>query len=111
MDENFYPVKARLLQGMRLSKEQVAIVDIGGNVGYDLQELKQKHPDLPGRFVLQDRPEVIENVIDTGEGIEPYSHDFFMEQPVKGVSVFSQTWTFILIVFRSSSVFHAFYPS
>ncbi|KAL8832822.1 MAG: hypothetical protein Q9191_000006 [Dirinaria sp. TL-2023a] len=88
MDENFYPVKARLLQGMKTGKDEVAIVDIGGNVGYGLHELKTKHPDLPGRFVLQDRPDVIEKVIDTGDSIESYAYDFFTKQPVKGARAY-----------------------
>ncbi|KAL9633076.1 MAG: hypothetical protein Q9164_004918, partial [Protoblastenia rupestris] len=90
MDEGFYPVNDRLVQGMKPGKEEVAIVDVGGNVGYDLQELIRKYPNLPGRLVLQDRPDVIAKVVDTGEGIEATSYDFFTEQPVKGMSLFPQ---------------------
>ena len=96
MDEGFYPVNDRLVHGMKPGKEEVAIVDVGGNVGYDLQELKRKYPDLPGRFVLQDRPDVIKKVVDTGDGIESTSYDFFTEQPIKGMSIALQApWVFL----------------
>lgn len=85
MDDGFYPVNDRLVQGIKSGEAEVAVVDIGGNVGYDLQELKRKHPNLPGRLVLQDRPDVIAKVVDTGEGIEPNAYDFFTEQPIKGM--------------------------
>lgn len=89
MDEGFYPVQERLMQGIKSGKGEVAVVDIGGNVGYDLQELKSKHPNLPGRLVLQDRPDIIAKAAATGEGFEAMSYDFFTEQPIKGTSKMS----------------------
>ncbi len=112
MDEGFYPVNERLVQGIKSGKEEVAVVDLGGNVGYDLQELRSKHPDLPGRLVLQDRPDIIAKVADIDEGFEAMSYDFFTEQPIKGMSEFSPSRPFysLLIDLRSTSVFSAFYP-
>lgn len=56
-------------------------MDAGG--GMDLLELKEKHPELPGKLILQDRPEVISTVT-SGEGVfESMPHDFFTPQPVK----------------------------
>ena len=108
MDDGFYPVRARLVQGMRQGKQEVAIVDVGGNMGYDLQELKQKHPDIPGRLVLQDRPEVIENAMGQEEGIESYAYDFFTEQPIKGMIASRQALPLhVLTIHRSSSVLYA----
>ena len=87
MDEGFYPFKDQLMQGVRSGQGEVSIVDVGGNVGYDLRELKRKVPSFPGRLVLQDRPATIESVVDVGDGIEAMSHDFFTAQPVKGNTI------------------------
>ena len=84
MDPGFYPVKERLLGGMTANKGEIAIVDVGGGMGHDLVELKKKHPELVGRFILQDLPQVIEQVPQPLEGIEATVHDFYTEQPVKG---------------------------
>ncbi|KAL8698176.1 MAG: hypothetical protein Q9201_006716 [Fulgogasparrea decipioides] len=88
MDEGFYPVNERLVHGMRSGKEEIAIVHIGGNVGYELLELRRKYPNLPGRLVLQDRPDVIAQVTDASGSIEATSHDYFREQPVKGARAY-----------------------
>jgi len=85
MDEGFYPVNERLVPGIKAGKEEVVLVDVGGNVGYDLKESKSKHPNLPGRLVLQDRPDIIAKVADTDEGFEAMPYDFFTEQPIKGI--------------------------
>ena len=112
-DEGFYPINDRIAKGMKAGEGEVAMVDIGGNVGYDLQELKTSHPSLPGRFVLQDRPEVISTIPNAIEGVEPTSYDFFTEQPIKGTSDNSPQkvapfWIFNACqIFRRSSVLHA----
>lgn len=84
MDEGFFPVHERLIRGMRCGKDEVAIVDVGGNMGHDLQELKRKQPDLRGRFVLQDQPHVLNQIHEPLKDIELMCHDFFTEQPIKG---------------------------
>ena len=84
MDDGFYPVHHRLVKGIKTGAKEVAIVDIGGNLGHDLEELKSKRPNLPGRFVLQDKADVTAKFTDSGKGIEAMSHDFFTEQPIKG---------------------------
>ena len=85
MDPGFYPVEERIVEGMIVSEGGVAIVDVGGGMGHDLVELKEKHPELPGRFILQDLPQVIEQIPQPlEEGIEATVHDFYTEQPVKG---------------------------
>ena len=85
MDPGFYPVKDRLLKGMAIDEHPVAIVDVGGGMGHDLVELKKKQPKLPGRFILQDLPQVIEQIVQPLEGIEITSHDFYTKQPVIGM--------------------------
>ncbi|KAL8818105.1 MAG: hypothetical protein Q9191_008014, partial [Dirinaria sp. TL-2023a] len=54
MDPGFFPVE-RLDQN--LGPEEVLLVDIGGGLGHDLEELRAKHPHLQGRLILQERPE------------------------------------------------------
>ncbi|KAK6223418.1 hypothetical protein LQW54_000536 [Pestalotiopsis sp. IQ-011] len=51
-------------------RSKVLLVDVGGGIGHDLQELKSKHPDLPGKLVLQDQPQVIATVPDAGGPIK-----------------------------------------
>ncbi|KAI0852445.1 putative O-methyltransferase [Daldinia vernicosa] len=74
----------RLVQGFDADTggNDVLLVDVGGGLGHDLLELKEKHPSLPGKLILQDRPEVISAV--SSEGVfEATAHDFFAPQPVK----------------------------
>jgi len=84
MDPGFFPVKERVEQGMTRNGNDVAIVDVGGGMGHDLVELRNKQPGIPGRFILQDLPQVIEQISQPLEGIEAMVHDFYTEQPVKG---------------------------
>lgn len=82
-DEGFYPVTERIGQGV--NSQTPLLVDVGGGLGHDLLELRNKHPELSGRLVLQDQPEVIKQVGNGEKGIELAVHDFFTAQPVKGM--------------------------
>jgi hypothetical protein len=73
----FYPVEEKLQQG---AKAGPLLVDIGGGLGHDLVNLKQKIPALAGTLVLEDLPAVTAEV-DLPEGIEVVGHDFFKPQP------------------------------
>ncbi|CAG9998520.1 unnamed protein product [Clonostachys byssicola] len=89
LDPGFYPIQQRLANGFEPTISDVVLVDVGGGLGHDMRELKEKHPSLPGRLVLQDRPEVISSLASTGETVfEPTSHDFFTEQPVKNARAY-----------------------
>ncbi|KAI1380465.1 putative O-methyltransferase [Hypoxylon crocopeplum] len=93
VDPGFYPVLERLTQGFDANAdsndgEGVLIVDVGGGMGHDLQELKEKHPSLPGKLILQDRSEVISTVSGTSSVFEVVAHDFFTPQPVKGARAY-----------------------
>ncbi|KAL4898884.1 hypothetical protein BDW74DRAFT_164359 [Aspergillus multicolor] len=91
MDEGFYPVPS-LTDGLNLRPEDILLVDVGGNVGHDLTEFRRKWPNIPGRLILQDLPEVIAQAKwqneATQRAIEPMGHDFFTEQPVKGARAY-----------------------
>ena len=64
--------------------EDVLVVDIGGNIGHDMESFRHKHPDAPGRLVLQDTPEAIGQIKSLDPSIERVPHDFFKPQPVQG---------------------------
>lgn len=85
MDPGFYPTEQL---GLAVKADDVLLVDVGGGLGHDLEELKAKHPQLPGRLVLQDRPEVVRQVQHVSKGIELMEHDFFTEQPIKGAKAY-----------------------
>lgn len=86
MDPDFYPVAERLVTEADTSPDAVFLVDVGGSTGHDIAEFNDKHPDVPGRLMLQDLPSVIETVKELHPKIEPVGHDFFAEQPIKGQS-------------------------
>ncbi|KAI2610039.1 putative O-methyltransferase [Hypoxylon fragiforme] len=86
VDPGFYPVSERLVDGFDGSS--VLLVDVGGGLGHDLQELRGKHPSLPGKLILQDRAEVISTVSGQSALFEAAAHDFFTPQPVKGARAY-----------------------
>ncbi|RAH47963.1 S-adenosyl-L-methionine-dependent methyltransferase [Aspergillus brunneoviolaceus CBS 621.78] len=63
------------------------LVDVGGNVGHDMNKFLGKNPGLAGRLVLQDRPEVVRQAICPAE-VRAMAHDFFTPQPVKGARAY-----------------------
>lgn len=65
------------------SPSDAVYINIGGNVGAQNAEFKAKYPTVPGRVILQDRPENIEKAIQT-PGVENIAYDFFTPQPIKG---------------------------
>lgn len=87
MDVDFYPVQEQLVKDASQAENSVFLVDVGGGKGHDLQELHHKQPELPGKLILQDLPDVIKEAqaIGLDSKIEPMGHDFFAEQPVIGL--------------------------
>ena len=65
------------------SNEGAILVDIGGNVGRDLDRFRAAHPEVSARLVLQDRPEVVADAI-CPPPVKIMPYDFFKPQPVKG---------------------------
>ena len=90
MDDDYYPVQERLADGARSDKDAVLLVDVGGSHGHDLEQFHAKHPHIPGRLVLQDTPEVVDQV-KASNVFETTAHDFFTPQPVKGKPDLFQT--------------------
>lgn len=56
-------------------RSEVLIVDVGGGRGDALHDLRTARPDLEGRMIVQDLPEVIAGMKDT-PGVEAMGHDF-----------------------------------
>ena len=84
--ENYYPVQSRLIEGAKADGE-FFLVDIGAGSGHDLQQLYDAFgAQIPGKLVLQDRPEIVKLAKVVPE-IVGRGHDFLTEQPVKGKSV------------------------
>jgi hypothetical protein len=84
--EDYYPVKERLIAGAE--KDRPFLVDIGGGSGHDIEGLRQAFEgQLPGKLVLQDRPEIVD-IAKVGPGAEGMAHDFLTPQPVKGARAY-----------------------
>lgn len=68
------------------NRMQGSIVDVGGGRGQSLEAIHKDWPEMQGRMMLQDLPDVIANTEVRGvpSYIEPMSLSFFEEQPVKG---------------------------
>ncbi|EED22504.1 O-methyltransferase, putative [Talaromyces stipitatus ATCC 10500] len=88
MDRDFYPVENALLNLVKPGPNAVLLVDIGGGFGHDLQEFHQKHPSAPGRLIVQDKADVIQQVPNEPGKVEFMAHDFFTEQPIKGARAY-----------------------
>ena len=81
-----YPAASKLEHISGRGPENVLIVDVGGNQGYDLISFQKQNPNLPGRLILQDLPETLARINLPLQCIETMAHDFFTPQPVRGES-------------------------
>lgn len=64
--------------------ERPLYVNVGGGIGHQCAQFKEKYPDIPGRVVLQDLPSTVDQALPT-PGVENLAHDFFQPQPIKGM--------------------------
>lgn len=74
-----------------IEKDDVLLIDVGGNGGHDLMDFHKAHPSMTGRLILQDLPTVIESLDSTAlrhQSVEPVGHDFFTPQPIQGAKVY-----------------------
>lgn len=76
-----YPVEAEMKDW---DPAAPVYVDIGGGVGHQCAQMKDRFPHTPGRVILQDLPHSIEKALDT-PGVEKMAYNFFEPQPVKGL--------------------------
>lgn len=87
LDEGHFPVRDILGKGASTEENAVLLVDVGGGKGHDLILFQKRYGDLPGRMVLQDLPSVVEQAGQLPEGLEATGHDFFKENPIKGMII------------------------
>ncbi|PHH70098.1 hypothetical protein CDD82_7343 [Ophiocordyceps australis] len=77
--------------GQKTNSSTILFVDVGGSTGSQCLALRQRYPNLPGRVMIQDRPEVVKQLkgkIDASANIEAEEHDIFTPQPVKGARAY-----------------------
>ena len=86
-DTDYHPVQERLIEGA--NEDGVFLVDVGGGTGHDVRGLRAAFGNkIPGKLILQDRPEIIEHAqVDHGDVKMP--HDFLTEQPIKSKSTYN----------------------
>ena len=85
-DDDYVDI-ASVLATNSIQDGDVLLVDVGGGVGQDLLKFHAKHPDLRGRLILQDLPDVVNNA-KVPEYIEAMGHDFFTPQPIHGAKAY-----------------------
>lgn len=87
-----YPVRERLLAAMPIEASDdasIVVVDLGGNRGGEIRKLRDRYPELRGRLVLQDLPDVVAACdVESLEGVQIMAHDFFQAQPVRGARAY-----------------------
>ena len=64
------------------------LVDVGGGIGRDLQNLERALAPAKYPLVLQDLPHVVAQAKDLPASIAVTAHDFFTTQPVKGAAAY-----------------------
>jgi hypothetical protein len=67
-----------------LPDKAVLLVDVGGGHGGYLESWRKAYPDLQGRVILQDLPQVAREIDPSKVSFEIMPHDFFTLQPVHG---------------------------
>ncbi|KAI0111777.1 S-adenosyl-L-methionine-dependent methyltransferase [Daldinia grandis] len=66
---------------------QPLYVNVGGGVGHQCAQFKEKHPNLGGRVILQDLPHSVAEALPT-PGVENIAHNMFEPQPVIGAKFY-----------------------
>ncbi|KAG8631938.1 hypothetical protein KVT40_001078 [Elsinoe batatas] len=79
---DFFPSETLLVEG-----NDPVLVDVGGNVGHDLELFNKKHPGYASRLVIEDLPEVVARA-KCDDAITRVAHDFFTPQPIKGARAY-----------------------
>ncbi|KAH7303153.1 S-adenosyl-L-methionine-dependent methyltransferase [Rhexocercosporidium sp. MPI-PUGE-AT-0058] len=78
---DYFPVSTQV-SDLSIAEDAVTLVDVGGNLGHDVQVFRERCPDIPGKVVLMDLPVVLREIKDPLVGIEKVEYDFFTPQPV-----------------------------
>ena len=81
---DWYPIEEGLLRGIKADENAVVMIDIAGGRGHYLAAFRERFPHIKGRFILQEVPDVIDDIQNLDSSIERMKHDMFEPQPVKG---------------------------
>lgn len=79
-----YPFRSTLAQLSTTNPDTPLVVDVGGGQGQALCVIRRLCGDIQGRFILQDRADVLDAIPHNLPGIEKIPCDLFKPQPVKG---------------------------
>ncbi len=77
-------------QDRKMESEPVLFVDIGAGRGLALNAVRKDRPNLTGRMIAQDLPEVIKGRVEA-DGVENMAYNFLEPQPIKGTVPFRPT--------------------
>ena len=81
---DWYPMEERLLRGITADDNAVVMVDIAGGRGHYIAAFRERFPYVDGRFILQEVPDVIDDIQNLDSSIERMKYVMFEPQPVKG---------------------------
>ncbi|KAI4108835.1 MAG: hypothetical protein L6R37_000833 [Teloschistes peruensis] len=84
---DIYPAATEFANTSRDAND-ILLVDIAGGPGQEVERFKRRHPNIPGRCVLQDLPLTLERIDRLSEGVEAMPYDFFTPQPLKGARAY-----------------------
>lgn len=63
--------------------EKGLYVNIGGGIGHQCAQFRDRYPMIKGRIILQDLPHSVAQALPTS-GVENMAHDMFESQPILG---------------------------
>lgn len=79
-----FPVACEIQGWEADNQDKVVYVNIGGGIGHQCRQFKEKYPGVPGRVVLQDLEHSIDKALST-PGVENMTHNFFEPQPITSI--------------------------
>lgn len=71
------------MSGARSGANDILLIDVGGGNGHDLKRFLSKYPSAWGRLMLQDLPNLIQNLEGLSPGIQATGHYLFTPQTIK----------------------------
>ncbi|MCJ1317167.1 hypothetical protein MMC15_002490 [Xylographa vitiligo] len=63
------------------------VVDVGGNIGHDIEKFRKTHPETAARLYLEDLPQVVARS-ECPDSVHKLGYDFFTPQPIKGARAY-----------------------
>jgi hypothetical protein len=83
----WFPAEQEIISGFDSAKSPYLFIDVGGGRGHEANLLKLKFPSAKGKIVVEDLPDVIDDVRHIDSSIELQKYNFFEPQPLKGTSL------------------------